>query len=100
MGPLFVLLVAAILAGLFALGFYIILWVVRRKPVSLLGVVGIVVGGGVGAVLAILILALFFAGETLESRALIIFYLSSIVISAIVFGIVGLKFIERRQGRI
>lgn len=95
MGPLFSALVAAVVAGLFALVAYAVLRIVRRKAVPFLSIVGVVVGGGVGAVLAVLVLAPFYAGKKIESGTEVLFYFSSIVIAAIVFSIVGLKFAER-----
>lgn len=94
MGPLFSAFVAAVLAGFFALAAYAVLRIVRRKPVPFLSLVGVAVGGGVGTVLAVLVLAPFFAEETIDSGAAVFFYLSSIVIAAIVYSIVGLKLAE------
>ena len=95
MGPLFSAFIAAILAGLFALVAYVILRIYRRRAVPFLSIVGVILGGAFGAVLAVLAAAPFFGGKTIESTVVIVSYLSSIVVAAIACGIMGLKLVER-----
>jgi hypothetical protein len=97
MGPLFSALLAVILAVLYALAAYIVLRILRRRAVPFTSIAGVVVRGAVGAVLAILVLAPFFAGKTIQSTVVVVSYLSSIVGAAVAFSIVGLKFVERRK---
>lgn len=95
MGPLFSAVAATILAALFALVAYVVLRIHRRRAVPFLSIVGVVLGGAFGAVLAVLVAAPFLDGQTIESTAVVISYLASIVVAAVACSIIGLKLVER-----
>ena len=95
MGPLFSAFIVAILVTAYAGVSYLFVRIVTRKAVPVIHVTSIVIGGAVGAAVAVVFGGALYGTETIKSSAAVLFYLSFVGASAILFSALSYRFITK-----
>lgn len=99
MGPLFSLLLMALVCVLCAAAAYAVLKISRKHKPSLVNVLGVVGGGIFGGVIGVLFNVFFLQVRNIETTAGVVAFLASLILSFFLFSFFGFHLAEKIRSR-